>query len=218
MFLDSYIPFIDFAVYGYISWVPLAAVSVIFLFFCPGDGYYRLIIAIAISVLICLIISLSYPVRMDIPHFGDSAFLVAVLKNSGIASFPNIPSCILSNGFFLMIFYKKIHKRSKCLQIVLLFGLILLAWIVCALLSKMTHISDLLIGILIGAVGGMENLLDYKTKDQDKLLRIKYAKEQDRTTLLFENQHLIKTPVVRNGNKATAGYEPGVWKEWEGDK
>ena len=155
MFLDSYIPFIDFAVYGYISWVPLAAVSVIFLLFCPGDGYYRLIIAIAISVLICLIISLSYPVRMDIPHFGDSAFLVAVLKNSGIASFPNIPSCILSNGFFLMIFYKKIHKRSKCLPIVLLFGLILLAWIVCALLSKMTHISDLLIGILIGAVSSL---------------------------------------------------------------
>ncbi len=71
---------------------------------------------------------------------------------------------------------------------------------------------------VLRAVGGMENLLDYKTKDQDKLLRIKYAKEQDRTALLLENQHLIKTPVVRNGNKATAGYEPGVWKEWEGDK
>ena len=32
---------------------------------------------------------------------------------------------------------------------------------------------------------------------------------------LFENQQLFKTPIVRNGKKATVGYQPDVWKTWE---
>ena len=32
---------------------------------------------------------------------------------------------------------------------------------------------------------------------------------------LFENQQLFKTPIVRNGRKATVGYQPDVWKTWE---
>ena len=33
--------------------------------------------------------------------------------------------------------------------------------------------------------------------------------------LLLENPGLMKTPVVRNGKKATVGYAPEVWSEWE---
>ena len=32
---------------------------------------------------------------------------------------------------------------------------------------------------------------------------------------LFENQQLFLTPIVRNGRKATVGYQPDVWKTWE---
>lgn len=32
---------------------------------------------------------------------------------------------------------------------------------------------------------------------------------------LFECPWLIKTPIVRNGKKATVGYCPDVWENWE---
>jgi arsenate reductase-like glutaredoxin family protein len=32
---------------------------------------------------------------------------------------------------------------------------------------------------------------------------------------LFNNPVLYKTPIVRNGRKATVGYQPEVWKTWE---
>ena len=32
---------------------------------------------------------------------------------------------------------------------------------------------------------------------------------------ILENQHIIKTPVVRNGKQSTLGYQPDVWKKWE---
>ena len=32
---------------------------------------------------------------------------------------------------------------------------------------------------------------------------------------LFEDGRLIKTPIVRNGKKATVGYCPDVWATWE---
>ncbi len=31
---------------------------------------------------------------------------------------------------------------------------------------------------------------------------------------LFLNQHLLKTPVVRNGRFATVGFAPGAWEKW----
>ena len=37
-------------------------------------------------------------------------------------------------------------------------------------------------------------------------------KRQDK---LFENQQLFLTPIVRNGRKATVGYQPDVWKTGE---
>ena len=32
---------------------------------------------------------------------------------------------------------------------------------------------------------------------------------------LFDRPELMRTPVVRNGRKATVGYCPDVWKQWE---
>lgn len=33
--------------------------------------------------------------------------------------------------------------------------------------------------------------------------------------VLLENQQVMRTPIVRNGKKATVGFEPDVWKTWE---
>lgn len=31
---------------------------------------------------------------------------------------------------------------------------------------------------------------------------------------LLEDALLFKTPIVRNGNEVTLGYEPDIWKDW----
>lgn len=65
------------------------------------------------------------------------------------------------------------------------------------------------------AVGGAEQLIDENCKDKDLLALIKYIAEEDRAEKILENQKVIKTPIVRNGQKATIGYQPDVWKEWK---
>lgn len=65
------------------------------------------------------------------------------------------------------------------------------------------------------AVKGYENMIDENCKDKDLLALVKYLVESAREEKVFENQKLIKTPVVRNGKKATVGYKPEEWKNWE---
>lgn len=65
------------------------------------------------------------------------------------------------------------------------------------------------------AVGGYEKLIDEKAKDKDTLVLIKYLAEEDREEKLLENPKLFKTPIVRDGKKATVGYKPEIWKGWE---
>ena len=47
------------------------------------------------------------------------------------------------------------------------------------------------------------------------LALLKYLSDDDRNEKIFENPQIIKTPIVRNGKKATIGYCPEIWKEWE---
>lgn len=65
------------------------------------------------------------------------------------------------------------------------------------------------------AVGGIENMLDEKCKDQDTLALVRYIADEDKDEKILESQQILKTPIVRNGKKATIGYQPGVWKEWD---
>lgn len=65
------------------------------------------------------------------------------------------------------------------------------------------------------AVGGIQNMIDEKCKDKDLLVLIKYLSEDDCIEKVFENQHIIKTPIVRNGKLATIGYKPDIWNDWE---
>lgn len=41
------------------------------------------------------------------------------------------------------------------------------------------------------------------------------AFREDQERMLLETPALIRTPIVRNGKKATLGYQPEVWKSWE---
>ena len=42
-----------------------------------------------------------------------------------------------------------------------------------------------------------------------------YDREELLIPAIIENPWLLKTPVVRNGNRITAGYRPEVWDTWE---
>ena len=68
---------------------------------------------------------------------------------------------------------------------------------------------------VLRAVGGIDNLIDWNSKDPDvtlmKYMDDKTAKEDK----VFDNPALIKTPIVRNGKYATVGYCPEIWATWE---
>lgn len=68
---------------------------------------------------------------------------------------------------------------------------------------------------VIQAVGDIDKMIDDKAKDKNTLMLMKYLSDSDKEEKLFENQQLIKTPVVRNGKRAVIGYCPEIWKEWE---
>ena len=63
------------------------------------------------------------------------------------------------------------------------------------------------------AAVGLEQLTDGKAPGAEIIQYL--AHRADKEEKLFENQAFIKTPVVRNGKKATVGYCPEIWKEWE---
>lgn len=64
------------------------------------------------------------------------------------------------------------------------------------------------------AVGGYENLIDPDCREKDLLALITYISESSRMDKIFENQVVLKLPIVRNGRQATTGYHPEIWKDW----
>ena len=65
----------------------------------------------------------------------------------------------------------------------------------------------------VKSVVGLEAMIDEKSRDYDLLKYLAY--DSDRAEKLMEDPSLIKTPIVRNGKKATIGYCPEIWKQWE---
>lgn len=65
------------------------------------------------------------------------------------------------------------------------------------------------------AVDGLDKLLDESSKDKDLISLMKYLSPEDKEEKLLENPKLFKTPIVRNGKKATVGYQVDIWKTWE---
>jgi arsenate reductase-like glutaredoxin family protein len=66
---------------------------------------------------------------------------------------------------------------------------------------------------VLKAVGGLGALIDEGHPDATLLRYLAY--EEDKVEKLLENPRLLRTPIVRNGQKATVGYAPEVWKAWE---
>ena len=60
---------------------------------------------------------------------------------------------------------------------------------------------------------GMNTIVN--PEDQDYQLFQYLASNEAKMEKLYEIPELIKTPIVRNGKKATVGYHPEIWKEWE---
>lgn len=54
--------------------------------------------------------------------------------------------------------------------------------------------------------GGLENMINWESKDKDTLALIKYTADEDKLEKVLENPQVIKTPVVRNGRASTLGY------------
>jgi arsenate reductase-like glutaredoxin family protein len=65
---------------------------------------------------------------------------------------------------------------------------------------------------VIAAVG-IAALVDEKSAEYERL-HLQYLVNDDIEERLIENPGMYKTPVVRNGRKATVGHKPEIWKEW----
>jgi arsenate reductase-like glutaredoxin family protein len=63
------------------------------------------------------------------------------------------------------------------------------------------------------AAVGFDDLFDANARGAESLKYLAYR--EDKVQKLFEDQNLLHTPIVRNGKKATVGYRPEIWKDWE---
>ena len=70
---------------------------------------------------------------------------------------------------------------------------------------------------VLQAVGSVDAMVDQNCKNKDLLALVTYISEDDRADKIFENQEVIRQPIVRNGSQATVGYAPDVWKNWKKD-
>ena len=68
---------------------------------------------------------------------------------------------------------------------------------------------------VLRAVGGIDNLIDWTVKHPDIDLMRYMDDLRAKEDKVFDNPKLMKTPIVRNGRKATVGYCPEIWKDWE---
>ena len=65
----------------------------------------------------------------------------------------------------------------------------------------------------IKAAVGMENLVNRKSRDYERLNLIYMVHNLEE--MLLNHPLLLNTPIVRNGARATLGYCPEIWKDWD---
>lgn len=68
---------------------------------------------------------------------------------------------------------------------------------------------------VLRAVGGVDKLIDWDKKSPQIDLMRYMDDARAKEDKLFDDPALMKTPIVRNGKKATVGYCPEVWATWE---
>lgn len=67
----------------------------------------------------------------------------------------------------------------------------------------------------VKAAVGVKDLINTKSKEYDRLNMKNLGIGKVAEEVLFKNPKLFISPIVRNGRKATVGYKPEVWEEWE---
>lgn len=65
----------------------------------------------------------------------------------------------------------------------------------------------------VKAAVGLENMIDKDSKEYAKR-NLKYI-VHNIEEMLLAYPALLKTPIVRNGARATLGYCPDVWRDWK---
>lgn len=68
---------------------------------------------------------------------------------------------------------------------------------------------------VLRAVGGIDTLINWDSKSPDIDLLKYLSDERQKEDKVYDNQKLIRTPVVRNGKQATVGFCPDVWETWK---
>ena len=61
----------------------------------------------------------------------------------------------------------------------------------------------------------INELINKEAKEYKVLNLDRIRSNEMREELLLNHPKLYKTPIVRNGKKATVGYQPEIWKEWD---
>ena len=59
----------------------------------------------------------------------------------------------------------------------------------------------------------MEALLNRSGKEYNRL-NMQYI-VHNREEMMLKHPMLLNTPIVRNGQQATVGYCPDIWREWQ---
>lgn len=68
---------------------------------------------------------------------------------------------------------------------------------------------------VLRAVGGIDNLIDWDSKDPEVTLMRYMEDKTAKEDKVFDNPKLMKTPIVRNGKEATVGFCPDIWEKWK---
>lgn len=80
---------------------------------------------------------------------------------------------------------------------------------------KQKELSKRELDSISAAVGGINNLIDDKSKDYNKLNLGSIRSSEIKGEILLKNTSLYRVPIVRNGKQATIGFEPKIWETWE---
>lgn len=68
---------------------------------------------------------------------------------------------------------------------------------------------------VLRAVGGVDKLIDWDSKDQQITLMRYMDDTRAKEDKIYDDPSLMRSPIVRNGKQATVGFCPEIWSEWE---
>ena len=64
------------------------------------------------------------------------------------------------------------------------------------------------------AIGSMDDLINKYSNEYEKQFISHLSSQDDIEEKLLANPGLFITPIVRDGKKATVGYQPNIWVDW----